>query len=188
MPHHMKHLAKLAILVAGAAAYGCGTPRQVPTADGGEQSAPPVFVKPDRGSIIRSEERLRGQAVAMMPRAVAYRMSGDYADNVPVTLASDGTLQSYPDPSDITAASTPLPLEGGWWLDRRGISGQSVFTRFTYAGYAAMKQAPSPQQMLEAVIPGARVTAVMQLPMTTQEAVADTAAANASLKRLDVRL
>lgn len=123
-----------------------------------------------------------------MPRAVAYRMSGDYADNVPVTLAADGSLQSYPAPSDIHESLRPIPLSGGWWLDRRGVSARSVFTRYTYAGYAALEEAPSPAQLLEAVIPGARVTSVVTLPMTTQEAVADTAAVNAALKRLDTRL
>lgn len=121
------------------------------------------------------------------PKAVAYRMSGDYADNVPVTLAADGAIISYPAPGDITDRSAPLPLADGWWLDRRGISANSVFTRYTYSEYRALPAAPTPAELKASVIPGARVTATLQLPMTVAEATADTAAANAALSRLAPR-
>lgn len=121
------------------------------------------------------------------PKAVAYRMSGDYADNVPVTLAADGTIISYPAPGDLTDRSAPLPLADGWWLDRRGISANSVFTRYTYSKYRALPAAPPPDELKASVIPGARVTVTLQLPMTVAEATADTAAANAALSRLAPR-
>ena len=174
-------------VAAGIGAVGCGAKKDVvsvPTAHGTRHTAEALPVKVEKGN----GGLLSDNRVGFMPRAVAYRMSGDYADNVPVTLAPDGSLESYPAPSDINAASRPVPLAGGWWLDRRGVSPRSVFTRYTYAGYAALKEAPSPSQLLEAVIPGARVTSVVTLPMTTAEAVADTAAVNASLQRPDVYL
>lgn len=121
------------------------------------------------------------------PKAVAYRMSGDYADNVPVTLAADGAIISYPAPGDLTDRSAPLPLADGWWLDRRGISANSVFTRYTYSEYRALPAAPTPAELKASLIPGARVTATLQLPMTVAEATADTAAANAALSRLAPR-
>lgn len=121
------------------------------------------------------------------PKAVAYRMSGDYADNVPVTLAPDGTIISYPAPGDLTDRSAPLPLADGWWLDRRGISANSVFTRYTYGEYRALPVAPTPAELKASVIPGARVTVTLQLPMTVAEATADTAAANAAISRLAPR-
>lgn len=121
------------------------------------------------------------------PKAVAYRMSGDYADNVPVTLTPDGAIISYPAPGDLTDRSAPLPLADGWWLDRRGISANSVFTRYTYSEYRALPAAPTPAELKASVIPGARVTVTLQLPMTVAEATADTAAANAAISRLAPR-
>lgn len=121
------------------------------------------------------------------PQAVAYRMSGDYSDNVPVTLAADGAIISYPAPGDLTDLSAPLPLADGWWLDRRGISANSAFTRYTYSEYRALPAAPTPAELKASVIPGARVTATLQLPMTVPEATADTAAVNAAISRLAPR-
>lgn len=121
------------------------------------------------------------------PKAVAYRMSGDYADNVSVTLAPNGTIISYPAPTDLTDRSAPLPLADGWWLDRRGISANSVFTRYTYSKYRALPAAPTPAELKASLIPGARVTATLQLSMTVAEATADTAAANAAISRLAPR-
>lgn len=121
------------------------------------------------------------------PKAVAYRMSGDYADNVPVTLAPNGTIISYPAPGDLTDRSAPILLGDGWWLDRRGISANSVFTRYTYSEYRALPAAPTPAELKASVIPGARVTVTLQLPMTVAEATADTAAANAAISRLTPR-
>lgn len=117
-----------------------------------------------------------------MPKARAYRMNGDYADNVPVGTDGAGRIISFPAPTDVSAASKPVQLAGGWWLDRRGVGKHTAFTRFTYEEYAAMQQAPSVAQLKEAVIPGARVTVVAELPWTLQDAVADTAAVNSWLQ------
>lgn len=120
-----------------------------------------------------------------LPKAVIYRTSGAYNDNVPVILGAAGRLQSYPAPSDITADSTPLPLADGWLLDRRGITPGAAFTRWTYAQYAALPQVPSRAQLLESIIPGAVVTAYERLDMTPTQAAADTAAINAMIRRGD---
>jgi len=175
----------LGAVVAAMLTSGCGTKKE---AVGSEEN--PLLPLPvsheGRGHIIGSEERIAGKAVNHLPKGVVYRMSGNYADNVPITLTPQGTLQSYPAPTDLCAESTPVQLYGGWWLDRRGVSSRTVFTRYTYSEYAAMPSAPSPQQLIEAVIPGAKVTAVIQLPMTMQEAVADTAAVNEWI-RMEIR-
>lgn len=155
-------------------------------------------------SLIDSESRFAGEVVHFQPenrvhiiggkpvaarqRALAFRMSGDYADNVPLTLAADGTLASYPAPSDISADSAPLPLADGWWLDRRGVTEETVFSRYTLSQYAALKDVPAPQELLASVIPGAKVTAVAPLPMYQQEALADTAAVNEWLRNRSFRL
>lgn len=115
------------------------------------------------------------------PMAVAYRTNGDYHSNVPVNVSATGQLLSYPAPADLRDAE-PLPLTGGYLLDRRGIGPNTVFTRYTYAQYSALPQAPAPDSILAAVIPGARVTASVTLPFTLAEALADTTAVNNWLK------
>jgi hypothetical protein len=113
-----------------------------------------------------------------MPKAMLYKTSGNYLNNVPVQLNADGTLLSYPSPTDIPENPTPLQLNDGWLLSPIGITAQSVFTRYTYAEYRALKQAPSPDELLKAVIPGAKVTATLQVPVAPSEALTDTAAVN----------
>lgn len=119
-----------------------------------------------------------------IPRAVIYRTSGDYNDNVPVTLdASRQRIISYPAPSDITPASTPVVLTDGWLLDRRGISPGSAFTRYTYGEYASLPAVPTAAQLMEAIIPQAIVTEIRRLPLSINEAQADTALCNRLITR-----
>ena len=130
---------------------------------------------------------LRGGALpdAALPQAVAYRMSGPYADNIAVTLSPDGkTLLFYPAPSDLSADSSPLPIADGWYLSRCGITANSVFTRYTYASYRALPSAPTPAELLAAVIPGARVTALQPLPLTPSAALDSLRRSPQSLLRL----
>lgn len=181
-----------ATLVACMAA--CSAPRATtaePSVVLGGGKAPAVeCVEFDSTTILRMSDlpsasampgHIRPGAQATMPRARVYRMNGNYADNVPVGTDGNGRIISYPAPTDVSAASRPVRLAGGWWLDRRGVGLHTVFTRFTYEEYAALPQSPSVAQLREAIIPGARVTAVEELPWTLREAVADTAAVNAWL-------
>ena len=164
----------VATLVATAA---CSTRRQAATTPGAaaEQT---VEMQP-----ATSQPHVIGlPPVQAMPQATVFRMSGDYADNLPLNLSPDGTLASYPAPSDITAESAPLPLAGGWWLDRRGVNASTVFSSYTLSEYASLPEAPSPEKLLASIIPGARVTAVERLPMSPVQAAADTAAVNAYLR------
>jgi len=108
-----------------------------------------------------------------VPRAVVYKTNGDYADHVFVNLASDGTILSYPAPSDVTASSSGLPV-GSWLLDRRGGIGEnSRFLKWTYSEYATLGGVPSKAEILAAIIPDAQVTAVRVLPVSASEAIAD---------------
>lgn len=116
---------------------------------------------------------------SFIPKAVAYRTNGNYAANVPVTLADSGNeLASFPAPSDLTESSTPVPLADGYLLDRRGISSHTAFLRYTYDEYRALPEVPGIAQLKSAIIPDARVTEIVQLPVTVQKACADTAAVN----------
>ncbi len=193
----MIHPCKLPLmLIAGSLmAAGCSSQKQALTPpDGATGASTRVADNTDRGAIIRSEQRFEKQivrgggspgAVSAMPKAVAYRMSGDYADNVAITLTADGdAILSYPAPTDLGKDSSPVALGDGWWLSRCGISANSVFTTYTYATYSALKQAPSPAELMKAVIPGACVTRIECLTMTPQEALTDTAAVRAELRAL----
>lgn len=109
----------------------------------------------------------------VVPDATVFRMSGDYAGNVAVTLNADGSLQYYPAPSDITPESAPYDLGNGWWLNRQGLSGNSVFTKWTFAEYAALPVVPTHEEIKAAVIPGARVTSFYRVPVSQSDAIAD---------------
>lgn len=124
-----------------------------------------------------------GPGAQALPRAVIYKMTGPYALNVPVTLKADGGLLSFPDPRDIRNTQPPVQVAGGYWLDTRGVSDASVFTRWTYAQYAALARVPSVKEIMDSIIPGARVVGARMLPMTPSEALADTAAVNAMIRR-----
>lgn len=126
-----------------------------------------------------------GSSSMLLPPVIIYKMSGDYADNVPVTLNADGTkIVSYPAPSDVSVQySTPLPLADGFWLDRRGVSDNSVFTLYTYKEYASLPSAPTPNELMGKIIPGARVTETIAIPRAELISPADTADINAWIHR-----
>lgn len=113
-----------------------------------------------------------------LPKAVIYRMNGDYAQYVPITLSRSGKqVISYPAPTDLNANSTPLDLGDGWWLDRRGgIGPNTAFLDYTYDQYRSLKEAPSPSTLLKHVKSEAKVTEFKALPITLGEALADPAA------------
>lgn len=111
---------------------------------------------------------------AVMPRAVVYRTNGDYNDRVPVALNADGSaLVSYPAPSDLTSSSAPVPLGHGYLLDRRGVGPNTAFLSMTYDQYRALKQAPSPAELMHLIIPGAKIEQMIELPISASQAAAD---------------
>lgn len=101
---------------------------------------------------------------SMIPQATAFKINPEYADKVGVTFGADGRLSYFPAPTDITPSSAPLDLGNGWWLNRQGISANSVFTRYTFDEYRKLPAVPSPGQIKEAVIPGSGVTEMVKLP------------------------
>lgn len=115
--------------------------------------------------------------VKAIPKAVVYKMEGNAGpENVPVTVnPSTGELISFPGPRDVVGQE-PIALGQGWYLDRRGISANSRFTRWTYAEYQNLKSVPSAAEIKAAIIPDARVKDIRHLQMPPWEAAADTAA------------
>ncbi len=163
------------IAAAGAivALGGCSSSRKAP-------SAPQAAAAVSR----HTGEVIAGKPASFVPRAVIYKTSGDFIDNVPVQLAADGSVASYPSPADVSPErSTPLRLADGFLLDRRGISASSVFTSYTYARYARLEKAPEAGELAAAIIPGARVTQMYTIDMSPSEAAADTAAVNTIILR-----
>lgn len=103
-------------------------------------------------------------------KASAFRMSGDYANHVAVTLDASGNLTYFPGPGDISESSRPKQIGDGWWLNRQGLGPNSVFTKWTFEEYSKLPSVPSPAEIKAAIIPGAKVTEWRQLPITASEA------------------
>lgn len=109
--------------------------------------------------------------MSLMPKATAYQTNGNFSDHVMITLAPDGSILSYPAPTDITEASAPLSIIDGWLLDRQGgVSDHTAFLKYTYAEYASLPHVPTLEELKRAIIPGAKVTSVMVLPFTATQA------------------
>lgn len=91
-----------------------------------------------------------------LPQLVIYKTKADYNDKVPVGLSEDQTkVVSFPDPSDLKKGgelATPVQLNGGFLLDRRGIGPNVAFTSYTYAEYAALESVPAPDVIYSKVI------------------------------------
>lgn len=68
------------------------------------------------------------------PHLIIYKMKGDYSNLVPISLAGREIL-SYPAPTDLSEYSTPIAVNDGYYIDRRGIGANTAFTRFTYQEY-----------------------------------------------------
>ncbi len=126
-----------------------------------------------------------GSTHSALPQAVVYKMNGDYADCVPVTVSADGsTIVSYPAPTDLTSESTPLRVADGYLLDRRGVNANTRFLRLTYDQYRALPQAPSLEQIKADIIPDARVVDLHRLPITLNEALSDIPKVNQLINEL----
>lgn len=128
---------------------------------------------------VQTAPGLTGSDVSFLPKAIVYRTTDNCSDLVPVTLTPDGrSILTYPAPTDLTAQSQPIQLADGWWLDRRGISADSHFTDYTYQEYRSLAKAPSPQELMSHLNASCRISTIAQLPMSLNEALADTAAVN----------
>lgn len=131
---------------------------------------------------VQSSQPENGQQY--IPRAVIYQMNGAWQEFVPVTLDASGrALANFPAVTDISADQQPVELDNGWWLDCRGISPATAFTGYTYSRYAALPDTPAPKTLLASLIPNAKVTRIVQLPMTLSQARNDIKAVNALIRQ-----
>lgn len=135
----------------------------------GGQPSEPAYV-----TIVESDPTqigLRNSAPATaLPKATAFKMNGNYANHVAVTLDANGNLIYFPAPSDITANSRPVDLGNGWWLNRQGFPENPAFLEYTFEEYAALPTTPSIKEIKKKIIPGSGITYRMLLPFTINEA------------------
>lgn len=128
-------------------------------------------------------QQMVGGATKALPKAVVYKTTKDYFYNVPVSLNDNGTgFNYYPDPSDITESQLPVRLVDGYLLDRRGLGKNPAFTSYTYEEYSALSRVPSKEQLLKSIINKSPILEMYRLPMTANEAAADTAKVNAIIR------
>lgn len=104
-----------------------------------------------------SKQNQENKNVSMVPGppTIVYKTNSDYYHNVPVQLNSDGTIASYPDPSDLTIGGElayPTRLEDGYLLDNKGISTNVAFIEMTYEEYSKLGKAPSTDELQSMVI------------------------------------
>ena len=109
--------------------------------------------------------------VKSIPNATIFRMNGNYAKNVAITLNGEGQLVYFPAPSDITADSAPVDLGDGWWLNCQGFGANSVFTKYTFAEDSELVTTPTPEQLKMEIIPGSKVTEFREVPVSVTEAL-----------------
>lgn len=149
---------KLALMgVAALCACSCGTKKEA-----SEASELQIVQAPARPVI--------GGENYELPRAVIYKMNGDYADNVMIQVDERGNVVSYPGPHDVRNME-PVALADGWYLSRQGVSTQSVFTRWSFAEYAALKAVPTIAELKAAILPGAKITELKTLQISQSEAL-----------------
>lgn len=88
-----------------------------------------------------------------LPHVIIYKTKADYSNLVPVTMNRERTkIVSYPAKSDIRPSAKPVALVDGWYLDRRGIGPNTVFTDYTYEEYSHLEKTPSAAQLMEHII------------------------------------
>jgi hypothetical protein len=116
------------------------------------------------------------------PQAIIYKTSDNYFYNLPVQVKADGTLLSFPAPQDVCVDPEPIELTDGWLISPIGVTANSVFTTYLLGDYRELTTVPTVAEIQKAIIPGAKVTMTMELPMTPSEALNDTAAVNTYIR------
>lgn len=90
------------------------------------------------------------------PGVIVYKTSENYFSHVPVTLSPDKkSIVSYPAPSDVLVngeLALPVKLENGYLLDRRGISQNSAFLKWTYYEYSRLDHTPKPEELMRMIL------------------------------------
>lgn len=87
---------------------------------------------------------------------IVYKAKPEYANKVPVSLSADKQqIVAYPAPKDLYIngmLALPVALEKGYYLDKRGISNNTVFLNISYEDYAKLENAPSLEVLKSMII------------------------------------
>jgi len=90
------------------------------------------------------------------PSVFIYKTRADYRQHVPVILSTDKkSLVSYPAPGDVFFngdLAYPLQLVDGYLLDRRGISKDCAFLKWTYFEYSRLASTPAPEEIMKLIL------------------------------------
>lgn len=97
-----------------------------------------------------------GRAQVISPAVVIYKMKADYSQHVPVLMDEARTrIVSYPAPADLKKGNglrLPTALDGGYWLDNKGISSTVAFLTYTYEEYSRLPKAPSMDELMANIL------------------------------------
>ena len=98
----------------------------------------------------------KGSSSVPGPRCIVYKMKQDYSLLVPVELSPDRSeIISFPGIRDIyyhDGLAYPTKLEGGYFLDNRGIGPQVAFLRLTYDDYSKLKITPNASKLMNLIL------------------------------------
>lgn len=87
---------------------------------------------------------------------IIYKTKMNYNNNVPVILSEDKSqIVSYPDPKDLMVGNIllkPIHLENEYLLDKKGITKNVAFLKFTYEEYSKFQSLPSLKELYENII------------------------------------
>ncbi len=90
------------------------------------------------------------------PKALVYKTRADYYKLVPVVLSDDkSTIVQYPHPADVMVDDQymyPTKMQQGYLLDNRGIAANVAFLKYTYEEYAALPEAPDPEELYKYIL------------------------------------
>lgn len=95
-------------------------------------------------------------AATASPAVIVYKTKADYSNRVPVLMdEAKERIVSFPHPGDLYyqgRLAKPTPLDGGYWLDNRGIGRNVAFLSYTYEEYSALQQTPSVEELMDRII------------------------------------
>lgn len=96
------------------------------------------------------------------PHVLIYKTKQDYSQLVPITLSADkSTIASYPHPWDLYTSNSlakPVKLKNGYFLDNRGINGNTAFVKFTYEVYTSLSVPPKTEELFKNIIDNDPIT------------------------------
>jgi hypothetical protein len=102
------------------------------------------------------------------PPVIIYRTSGNFTENVAVSLTDEGdSLKSFPAPADIRArlkAVSPVKLINGFFLDRQGISENTAFLNYTFEEFSKLKTTPKASELLDEIKERDAITEIYRCP------------------------